>query len=78
MEAIEQPREKDSVPADEPAVARFESLVVRESLDERATPRMPIGGHKIYLRIGEYADGRPGEIFIDMQTCTRRAPLSEA
>jgi ribonucleoside-diphosphate reductase alpha chain len=25
-----------------------------------------VGGHKIYLRTGEYADGTPGEIFIDM------------
>ena len=33
----------------------------------RATPRRPIvGGHKVYLRTGEYDDGRLGEIFIDM------------
>ena len=33
----------------------------------RATPRRPIvGGHKVYLRTGEYEDGRLGEIFIDM------------
>jgi ribonucleoside-diphosphate reductase alpha chain len=25
-----------------------------------------VGGHKIFLRTGEYADGRLGEIFIDM------------
>ena len=25
-----------------------------------------VGGHKIYLRTGEYADGTPGEMFIDM------------
>jgi ribonucleoside-diphosphate reductase alpha chain len=25
-----------------------------------------VGGHKVYLRTGEYADGRLGEIFIDM------------
>lgn len=25
-----------------------------------------IGGHKLFLRTGEYADGKPGEIFIDM------------
>ncbi len=25
-----------------------------------------VGGHKIYLRTGEYEDGQPGEIFIDM------------
>ncbi len=33
----------------------------------RATPRRPIvGGHKVYLRTGEFDDGRLGEIFIDM------------
>ncbi len=33
----------------------------------RATPRRPmVGGHKVYLRTGEYDDGRLGEIFIDM------------
>jgi ribonucleoside-diphosphate reductase alpha chain len=25
-----------------------------------------VGGHKVYLRTGEYDDGRLGEIFIDM------------
>lgn len=24
------------------------------------------GGHKVYIRVGLYQDGRPGEIFIDM------------
>ncbi len=70
MEAIEQPREADAVPADEPAVARFARLVGRESLPARRkgyTQKARVGGHKIYLRTGEYADGRLGEIFIDMQ-----------
>ncbi len=30
------------------------------------TQRAIIGGHKLYLRTGEYEDGRLGEIFIDM------------
>lgn len=30
------------------------------------TQRAVIGGHKLYLRTGEYEDGRIGEIFIDM------------
>jgi ribonucleoside-diphosphate reductase alpha chain len=30
------------------------------------TQKAVIGGHKIYLRTGEYEDGAPGEIFIDM------------
>ena len=33
----------------------------------RATPRRSnVGGHKIYLRTGEYEDGSVGEIFLDM------------
>lgn len=30
------------------------------------TQKAVIGGHKVYLRTGEYSDGRLGEIFIDM------------
>ncbi len=30
------------------------------------TQKARIGGHKLYLRTGEYSDGRLGEIFIDM------------
>jgi len=30
------------------------------------TQKAVVGGHKVYLRTGEYADGRIGEIFIDM------------
>ncbi len=30
------------------------------------TQKAMVGGHKVYLRTGEYADGRLGEIFIDM------------
>lgn len=30
------------------------------------TQKAVIGGHKLYLRTGEYTDGRLGEIFIDM------------
>ncbi|ROU04040.1 vitamin B12-dependent ribonucleotide reductase [Histidinibacterium lentulum] len=30
------------------------------------TQKAVIGGHKVYLRTGEYEDGRLGEIFIDM------------
>ena len=30
------------------------------------TQKAFVGGHKVYLRTGEYEDGRPGEIFIDM------------
>jgi len=30
------------------------------------TQKAVVGGHKVYLRTGEYGDGRLGEIFIDM------------
>ena len=41
----------------------------REKLPERRkgyTQKAIIGGHKVYLRTGEYEDGKLGEIFIDM------------
>ncbi|MEM8789028.1 MAG: vitamin B12-dependent ribonucleotide reductase [Pseudomonadota bacterium] len=41
----------------------------REKLPERRkgyTQKAIVGGHKVYLRTGEYEDGRLGEIFIDM------------
>src|SRR5262249_21386470 len=41
----------------------------RERLPHRRkgyTQKAVVGGHKVYLRTGEYEDGRPGEIFIDM------------
>lgn len=50
-------------PRDESAKA------VRKKLPNRRsgyTQKASVGGHKIYLRTGEYVDGRLGEIFIDM------------
>ena len=41
----------------------------RERLPHRRkgyTQKAIVGGHKVYLRTGEYEDGRMGEIFIDM------------
>ncbi|WP_101068122.1 vitamin B12-dependent ribonucleotide reductase [Roseovarius salinarum] len=41
----------------------------REKMPERRkgyTQKAIVGGHKVYLRTGEYADGALGEIFIDM------------
>ncbi|MCV6598120.1 MAG: vitamin B12-dependent ribonucleotide reductase, partial [Mangrovicoccus sp.] len=41
----------------------------REKLPERRkgyTQKAIVGGHKVYLRTGEYTDGALGEIFIDM------------
>ncbi len=50
-------------------VERIERLRERERLPERRkgyTQKARVGGHKVYLRTGEYSDGRLGEIFIDM------------
>jgi ribonucleoside-diphosphate reductase alpha chain len=68
--------------ANKPASARAEVLAERivERIVERAirereklpsrrkgyTQKAIVGGHKVYLRTGEYDDGRLGEIFIDM------------
>ena len=41
----------------------------REKMPQRRkgyTQKAIVGGHKVYLRTGEYADGTLGEIFIDM------------
>ena len=41
----------------------------REKMPERRkgyTQKAIVGGHKVYLRTGEYSDGQLGEIFIDM------------
>ncbi|WP_289294660.1 vitamin B12-dependent ribonucleotide reductase [uncultured Reyranella sp.] len=41
----------------------------RERMPQRRkgyTQKANVGGHKVYLRTGEYEDGRVGEIFIDM------------
>ena len=46
-----------------------ERIVKRLSLPSRRrgyTQKAGVGGHKVYLRTGEYDDGRIGEIFIDM------------
>jgi ribonucleoside-diphosphate reductase alpha chain len=72
----------EQLAASRPAVERAEILAERivERIIEkevRARERLPdrrvgytqkaiVGGHKVYLHTGEYADGRIGEIFIDM------------
>jgi ribonucleoside-diphosphate reductase alpha chain len=72
----------ETMTAAKPAVQRAEVLTERivERIVEKAVrerERLPdrrvgytqkaiVGGHKVYLHTGEYADGRIGEIFIDM------------
>ncbi len=50
-------------------IERVERIREREKLPDRRkgyTQKAIVGGHKVYLRTGEYDDGRLGEIFIDM------------
>jgi ribonucleoside-diphosphate reductase alpha chain len=67
----------EQIAANQPAAQRVERIVERvvERLQEREklpqrrkgyTQKAIVGGHKVYLRTGEYDDGRLGEIFIDM------------
>ena len=53
----------------------IEKIVYKETVKERNklperrkgyTQKAIVGGHKVYLRTGEYSDGKLGEIFIDM------------
>ncbi len=53
----------------ERVVERIERIRERDKLPDRRkgyTQKAVVGGHKVYLRTGEYEDGRLGEIFIDM------------
>jgi len=53
----------------EKVVERIVVMRERERLPTRRkgyTQKAVVGGHKVYLRTGEYDDGRLGEIFVDM------------
>ena len=53
----------------EKLVERIVVLREREKMPDRRkgyTQKAVVGGHKVYVRTGEYDDGRLGEIFIDM------------
>jgi ribonucleoside-diphosphate reductase alpha chain len=53
----------------ERVIERVQVVREREKLPHRRkgyTQKAVVGGHKVYLRTGEYGDGRIGEIFIDM------------
>ncbi len=53
----------------EKVVERIVVMRERERMPDRRkgyTQKAVVGGHKIYLRTGEYDDGQLGEIFIDM------------
>ncbi len=53
----------------EKIVERVTVIRARERMPDRRkgyTQKAVVGGHKVYVRTGEYDDGRLGEIFIDM------------
>ncbi len=64
--------------SEQPATIKAEKIaerVVKQYMAKRLrlpdrrkgyTQKATVGGHKVYLRTGEYEDGRVGEIFIDM------------
>ncbi|WP_298256225.1 vitamin B12-dependent ribonucleotide reductase [uncultured Litoreibacter sp.] len=50
-------------------IKEVEKATARTKMPERRkgyTQKAVVGGHKVYLRTGEYQDGQLGEIFIDM------------
>ncbi len=50
-------------------IERERARATRERLPNRRkgyTQKASVGGHKVYLRTGEYEDGRVGELFVDM------------
>ena len=74
-DAIASPQAAAVTPVVEKIVEKFieRERVVRNEDRERLphrrkgyTQKASVGGHKVYLRTGEYEDGRLGEIFIDM------------
>ena len=66
--------DETSVEAQAPVVQAAQKLVYRYLARRRTLParrrgytqKAHVGGHKVYLRTGEYADGSLGEIFVDM------------
>jgi len=69
-DAIEQPAAVRAERVAERVVERIVAQrMARVTLPNRRkgyTQKAKVGGHKVYLRTGEYEDGRLGEIFIDM------------
>ena len=68
---IEQPAAARTAKVTEKIVEKVVEKYVhaREKLPNRRqgyTQKAIVGGHKVYLRTGEFGDGRLGEIFIDM------------
>jgi ribonucleoside-diphosphate reductase alpha chain len=68
-EALDTPVAAAAPQVIEKIVERIVHSAEREKLPQRRkgyTQKATVGGHKVYLRTGEYEDGRLGEVFIDM------------
>jgi ribonucleoside-diphosphate reductase alpha chain len=66
---VEQPAARQAEIVAERIVEHFVERESRRRLPDRRkgyTQKAVVGGHKVYLRTGEYEDGKVGEIFIDM------------
>lgn len=68
---VEAPAAAQAVKVTEKIVERIVERVVREqeklpSRRKGYTQKAKVGGHTVFLRTGEYNDGRLGEIFLDM------------
>jgi ribonucleoside-diphosphate reductase alpha chain len=71
---LDEAREAMELPAAAAATAIAEKVIVRYLARRRRLPdrrrgytqKAMVGGHKVFLRTGEYKDGTLGEIFIDM------------
>ena len=66
---LSQPLNSKEIKEDEEEVLAKEIKEARRILPNRRdgfTQKSVIGGHKLYLRTGEYDDGALGEIFVDM------------
>ncbi|MEJ2026651.1 MAG: vitamin B12-dependent ribonucleotide reductase, partial [Limibacillus sp.] len=61
--------EKAGIVAERVIERVIERAAARDRLPQRRkgyTQKAIVGGHKVYLRTGEYEDGKVGEIFVDM------------
>ena len=71
FESIEESEDESNMLLAEKAAEKLVYLhrAQRRRLPQRRagyTQKAVIGGHKVYLRTGEYEDGSLGEIFLDM------------
>ena len=79
----QEPNSREDQPEDGrgPPASPDARLPKRQRLPNRRdgyTQKARVGGQKIYLRTGDYAGGRLGEIFIDMhkEGATFRSPMN--